>query len=110
MRRHLELDGLHQSHVDHIGSTEHRWREGQHYLSFKRAERYSAALGYEYYTEFPGTVRSNYFNLNASWTVLPGVLLRLFVGGQRAGIKCVNGVCRNYPAFDGARGELIAHF
>lgn len=106
----IELDGLHQSHVDHIGSTEHPWREGQSYLSFKRAERYSAALGYEYYTEFPGTVRSSYWNGNVSWTVAPGVVLRLFLGGQRAGIKCVNGVCRNYPAFDGARGELLAHF
>jgi hypothetical protein len=86
------------------------WSEGQVYLSFKRAERYSAALGHEYYTEFPGTVRPSYWNGNVSWTIVPGVLVRLFVGGQRAGIKCVNGVCRNYPAFDGARGELVAHF
>ena len=97
-------------HHDRIGYKTVPWREGQHYLSFKKAEAYSVALGYEYYTEFPNTVRANYFNASASWNVLSNVVLRLFAGGQRAGIKCVNGVCRNYPAFDGARAELLAKF
>ncbi|MFT6399266.1 MAG: hypothetical protein ACJAYU_004031, partial [Bradymonadia bacterium] len=28
------------------------------------------------------------------------------VGTQRGGIKCINGVCREYPAFAG--GQLVA--
>lgn len=105
-----ELDGLHFAHHDRIGSTTRSWREGQHYLSFKKAEAWSAAVGYEYYTEFPTTVRSNYFNASGSVYLTHDVTVRLFAGGQRAGIKCVNGVCRNYPAFDGFRAELLAKF
>ena len=106
----IELDGLHESHHDLQGARYLNWLEGQAYLSFKRADSWALAVGYEYYTEAPETVRSNYVNATASWNVSRAVSLRLFVGGQRAGIKCVNGVCRNYPGFDGARLEVVAKY
>lgn len=105
-----EIDGLHFAHHDRIGAGTRSWVEGQHYLSFKKAEAWSAAVGYEYYSEFPSTVRTHYFNASGSLYLAKDVLVRLFAGGQRAGIKCVNGVCRNYPAFDGFRAELLAKF
>ena len=70
---------------------------GAGFLSFKRANLFSAALGYEYYTEAPATIQPHYFNVSGSWTIRDGTVIRLFAGGQRAGIKCVDGVCRNYP-------------
>jgi hypothetical protein len=106
----IELDGLHVSHHDAQGPNYLDWLEGQAYLSFKKAEKWGIALGYEYYTEAPGSIRSNYVNVNGTWHILEDLMVRLFVGGQRAGIKCVNGVCRNYPAFDGARLEVVAKY
>lgn len=107
----VELDGMHQSHHDNQGGQRYLdWKEGQAYLSLKRADAWSVAAGYEYYTEAPNSIQGNYVNSSASVHVTQDVLLRLFAGGQRAGIKCVNGVCRNYPAFSGVRAEVIAKF
>ena len=36
------------------------------------------------------------------------LLLRATVGNQRGGIKCVGGVCRDFPEFSGYRLQLIA--
>ena len=108
----LELSGLHLSHRDVLfGSDGYlSWLEGQVYLSFKAAGVWSVAIGTEYYTKAPKSIRANYFNVGGSWQILKNLLVRLFVGGQRAGIKCVNGVCRNYPGFDGARIEVVAKY
>ena len=106
----LEVSGLHLSHHDAQGPNYVDWHEGQVYVSFKQAELWSAALGFEYYTEAPQSIRPYYFNANATWHIWKNLLVRLFVGGQRAGIKCVNGVCRNFPAFDGARLEVVAKY
>jgi len=32
------------------------------------------------------------------------------VGQQRGALKCVSGVCRFFPAFEGARTELIFRY
>lgn len=106
----VELSGLHLSHHDAQGPKYLDWVEGQAYLSLKRSQDWSVALGYEYYTEAPQVIRPNYFNVSGSFRILQNLTLRAFIGGQRAGIKCVNGVCRNYPAFDGARLEVLAKY
>ena len=38
------------------------------------------------------------------------LVLRLVVGDQRGGLRCSGGVCRQVPAFSGARLEVIARF
>jgi hypothetical protein len=106
----IELVGLHMSHYDYKTTHYEIWYEGQAYLSLKRADSWAIASGYEYFTQTPTLTRTNYVNTSVSWSVTNGVLLRFFAGGQRAGIKCVNGVCRNYPAFEGARLELLAKY
>ena len=35
------------------------------------------------------------------------VLIRVFVGGTRGGLKCISGVCRDFPAFTGGRLEVV---
>jgi hypothetical protein len=32
------------------------------------------------------------------------------VGTQRGGIKCINGVCRDYPEFGGVRAEIVGRY
>jgi hypothetical protein len=106
----IELDGLHMSHRDRQTVTYLDWLEGEAYLSLKRANSWAAAAGYEYYTEAPTAIQTGYVNATGSWNINSNLTLRAFVGGQRAGIKCINGVCRNYPAFQGYRLELIAKY
>lgn len=36
------------------------------------------------------------------------LLMRLTVGNQRGGIKCIAGICRDFPEFSGVRMNLIA--
>ena len=36
------------------------------------------------------------------------IRLRAVCGTQRGGLKCANGVCRDFPEFAGARAELVA--
>jgi|CXWL01.1.fsa_nt_gi hypothetical protein len=106
----LGFSGLHVSHSDARDPEYLNWHEGQAYVSLKSALSWSVALGYEYYTEAPLSIRPHYVNVNGSWQIVKNLLVKAFIGGQRAGIKCVNGVCRNYPAFDGARLEVVAKY
>jgi hypothetical protein len=39
-----------------------------------------------------------------------GWALRMLAGTQRGGIRCVAGVCREYPAFAGAEAQLVGRF
>ena len=34
----------------------------------------------------------------------------LFVGQRRGAIRCVSGVCRKFPPFEGARIEITSRF
>jgi hypothetical protein len=36
--------------------------------------------------------------------------VRAVAGSQRGGIKCVAGICREYPAFTGVRAEVVTRF
>ena len=103
----VELNGLHMSQTDLVGGKLQPWMQGQAYLALKSASGWSAAFGYEYFTQAPETIREHYFNGNVSWTANRNLTLRAFGGGQRGGIKCVNGICRTYPAFSGVRLEVV---
>lgn len=106
----LEANVQHLSHRDEQGFDYLFWNEGQVYLSAKHGNTWSVSLGYEYYTQMPTIVRSHYFNVGGSWRLSEAFRVRAFIGGQRAGIKCVGGVCRNFPAFDGAQIELVSRY
>jgi len=114
------------------------WREGQTYLSLKYASRGAVIFGHEYSTrnsqinqdpsnkghdilrplrflpfdvDGDGTTDVQHF-LNVGGQVKFGddVILRFLFGEQRAALKCVSGVCRFFPAFAGARTELIVRY
>jgi hypothetical protein len=36
--------------------------------------------------------------------------VNLFVGQRRGGIRCVSGVCRPFPPFEGVKLELSSRF
>ena len=44
------------------------------------------------------------------WEMTDDITLRAIGGTQRGGIKCVNGVCRDYPEFAGGKLEISTRF
>lgn len=100
------------------------WWEGENYLALQWAPRLSAAFGFEY-TSQPGCSRELkdgelcFFasgglvwrgaQSDGIWGQLFNAV-NLFVGQRRSAIRCVSGVCRVFPAFEGARLELISRF
>lgn len=100
------------------------WWEGENYLALQWAPRMSAAFGFEYSSR-PGCARdaeSGDFCFYASGGLVwrgaasDGIWgqifnsVNLFVGQRRAAIRCVSGVCRLFPPFEGARLELVSRF
>ena len=90
-----------------IGS-EAFWAEGQVYAALKIAPKWVFSPGFEYTTlqGFPTT----YFNGNILYRFSSESNIKLLVGQQRGGLKCVSGVCRIFPAFEGARAEYTLRF
>ncbi|WP_437990737.1 hypothetical protein [Sorangium sp. So ce145] len=102
---------------------ESSWVEGDNYVALQWSPHLAVIFGYEYTNALgcaPGKSGElcHYFNGGLQWkagsreTVLDQVVdtVQLFVGQRRAGLRCVSGVCRNFPPFEGARLELVSRF
>ncbi|MCA9621236.1 MAG: hypothetical protein KC731_19575 [Myxococcales bacterium] len=92
------------------------WNEGENLLSLNWSPHFAFIFGTEYQTR-PG-LPPIYFNGSIQYrskdrSTWYGQLFdqaTLFVGQRRAALRCVGGVCRVFPAFEGARLELISRF
>lgn len=84
------------------------WVQGEHYTAFKVAPKWVFSQGIEYTTQlgFP----TLYLNAFALYRFTSESNVRLFVGQQRGGLRCVSGVCRIFPAFEGVRADLTLRF
>lgn len=110
----LELTGLHRIRWEEDqnrrgpGGQEQSWVEGENYTAIKVAPKWIFSQGFEYLTRlgFP----TYYVNGGLTYKFTKESNLKLLVGQQRGGLRCVNGVCRIFPAFEGARLELTVRF
>ncbi len=84
-----------------------RWTEGTAYVALKWTPHLVAAAGYEWTTRPSASRTQHYFNGSLQWNITTASSLRLFVGGNRGGLRCISGICRDFPAFSGARLELV---
>jgi hypothetical protein len=66
-------------------------------------------LGYDN-QDNSGDVRNLFYAGILTWQARDALRVRATLGTQRGGIKCVSGVCRIYPAFAGARVEIVGRF
>lgn len=84
------------------------WRQGEHYTALKIAPKWVFSQGIEYTTQigFP----TYYLNGSVLYRFTSESNLRVFVGQQRGGLKCVSGICKVFPAYEGARVELTVRF
>ncbi len=110
----FELSGRHRLRKEETqnprgaGGKEEPWREGEHYTALKVAPKWVFSQGIEYTTLLG--LPTYYFNGSVLFRFTEGSNVKLLVGQQRGGLKCVSGVCKVFPAFDGARAELTLRF
>jgi hypothetical protein len=84
------------------------WREGNVYVSLRWSPRLVLSGGYEFTTDAQQANNThNFFNGSLLWNITSATSITLFVGGNRPGLKCISGVCRVFPAFEGARIEFV---
>lgn len=109
----LEFAGRHRYRVQEgeniRGSFEGEpWWQGEHQNALKVAPKWVVGQGFEY-TTLVG-LPTYYFNGTILYRFTSESNIRLYVGQNRGGLRCVSGICRVYPAFSGARVELTFRF
>jgi hypothetical protein len=71
----------------------------------------AGAVGFEYDTEAQlEGIRKVFWFGDVRWNASQNITLHGIVGTQRGGLKCVNGVCRTFPPFAGARAEVVVRY
>ena len=104
----LELQGWHRRRHQTIGGPGVPWSEGDELLGFDYAPHWSAALGFSYDTN--PAVPPTYVNGQLGYHLSSDSSLTLFVGQRRGALRCVGGVCRVFPPFEGAALDLTLRF
>ncbi|MFO0566581.1 MAG: hypothetical protein U0263_13010 [Polyangiaceae bacterium] len=104
----LQLQGWHRRRHQVIGGPEEPWFEGQHLTGIDWSPHLSAAVGVEYSTN--PAVPSTYFNGQVTYKITQSSSIGAFIGQRRGSLRCVGGVCRIYPPFEGARLDATIRF
>lgn len=119
--RHGELDWVHAfgaGNAFHLTSR-NEFREleneprqrGSLLVGLERSGLGAATFEFGYNNEVTGPgIRTFFFAGILKWEATDWLTCTATGGTQRGGIKCINGVCREYPAFSGARLELVGRF
>jgi hypothetical protein len=84
------------------------WFEGENYVAVRMAPKWVFSQGFEY-TTLSGQP-TTYVNGSVIYKFTSSSNLRAFVGEQRGAFRCASGICRFFPAFEGARLELTLRF
>lgn len=134
----LQLQGFHRHRWEPVSFVK-PWNEGENYTALQWSPHLSGAVGFEYLNKEkcqPGlsnTLSSParperdtcfYVNGGVQWRagsagedrVSTKYLAKLldsvgvFVGQRRGATRCVSGVCRQFPPFEGARLEVTSRF
>jgi hypothetical protein len=114
----IELQGRHrlrrEDNANLVGQTAsglpifEYWHEGENYTALKLAPKWVFTQGIEYTTLIG--LPTYYFNGQVLYKFTTDSNVRLFIGEQRGGLRCVSGVCKVFPAFEGARAEVTVRF
>ncbi|MBK7581035.1 MAG: hypothetical protein IPI67_12580 [Myxococcales bacterium] len=104
----LQFQGWHRRRHQVVGGPDEPWFEGQHLTGVDWSPHLSAAFGVEYSSN-PG-VPATYFNGQVSYKITSSSSVSAFVGQRRGALRCVGGVCRIYPPFEGARLDATVRF
>jgi hypothetical protein len=134
----LQFQGFHRHRWEPVGFVK-PWNEGENYTALQWSPHLSAVFGYEYLAKdgcqpfrtqtlsAPARSQSNFCNYvsgglqwrsGTTWADNPRKkyvaqlfdAVNLFVGQRRGAIRCVNGSCRQFQPFEGARLEITSRF
>ncbi len=134
----LQLQGFHRHRWEPVSFVK-PWNEGENYTALQWSPHLSAIVGYEYLakqgcqparsatlTQAARTQQDfcNYVNGGLPWRAgtagadRPATkyvaqlfdAVNVFVGQRRGATRCVSGVCRQFPPFEGARLEITSRF
>jgi hypothetical protein len=91
-----------------LGGPKNPFWEVQELVAVEWDARLTAGIGFEYTgnPEFPPTYVNGVLGYNPS----ASSNLSLFVGQRRGGLRCVSGICRVYPGFEGVRLDATFRF
>jgi hypothetical protein len=104
----LELQGVHRRRREPIGGFSEPWLAGSHSTGVEWSSKLGVAFGVEYDGR-PGAADS-YLNGALSYRPLDALSLALFAGQRRGAMRCVGGVCRVYPPFEGVRLDATLRY
>ena len=119
----LQFQGFHRHRLEPVTEAD-SWNEGENYTALQWSPHFAFIFGYEY-TARSGCERGDqdvrlchYVNGGLQWksasteTVIHQLLdtVQLFVGQRRGAVRCVSGVCRQFPPFEGAKIEITSRF
>ncbi len=104
----IQLQGWHRRRRQSLGGPELPWLQGVTTTALQWGSAWNFAIGIEYDQNpaFP----ASYFNGQLRYTFPSSDNVSLFVGQQQGGLRCVSGVCRVFPPFEGARLEATMRF
>lgn len=130
----VQLQGFHRKRFEPISRT-NAWFEGENYTSLQWSPHLAAVFGYEYLAKEgcqpaagatvsqpnrPARDVCHFINGGLSWrsrasgaaSVLESVFdtVSIFVGQRRGAVRCVSGVCRLLPPFEGGKIEITSRF
>jgi len=104
----IELQGWHRRRHQTVGGPDAPWSEGDELIGVDYAPHWSAALGFSYDTN--PAVPLTYVNGQLGYRPTSDSSVSLFVGQRRGALRCVGGVCRVFPPFEGAALDVTLRF
>ncbi len=114
----LQFQGWHRRRRQTLGGPSEPWLQGITTTALQWGPKLNLAFGFEYDQNpafpdvyFNGQVR---YELDGEGSLLPWKAgpshVALFAGQRQGGLRCVSGVCRVFPPFEGVRLDLTLGF
>jgi hypothetical protein len=104
----LKLQGWDRWRHQTLGGVAQPWIELQQLVGIDYAPHLTFGAGFEY-TGNP-QFAPTYFNGVVGYNINSSSNISLFAGQRRGGLRCVSGVCRIYPPFEGVRLDATFRF
>ncbi len=129
-RHSLKLGANYQRREARDTFNDYNWNEADVSLSYKWSPSLALGVSYERQDDprivsgregnddpTKGPLRdapvlgaANYLSGTAQWFFTSGTYVAVRAGGNRPGVKCINGVCRYYPGFTGVQVSVVGRF
>jgi hypothetical protein len=104
----LELQGFHRRRRRPLEGSPLPWFEGEHTTGLGVGAAWTFAIGVEYDTNLQPP--DAYLNGLVRFRPTPESTVSLFGGQRRSSLRCVGGVCRVVPGFEGVRLDASVRF